>query len=278
LRISSSGLTLNLSTIQTEGLKPHEEVIEEAVKKLTDEIRRDGVVRDPLIVDEASRVILDGTHRFTALKRLGCRFIPCCLLDYMNPQISVGSWFRALTVESPNSIAENVLSNLKLDYSKNPFPNDKYGPNAIILTKDANEFSLRTSDTLARCRIAAAIEKGIVNDSHKVTYLSELLAMQWLRSDRANFVIALPPFTKEIIREYGSAGVLFPHKVTRHVIPSRPLAIDVPVDLLTDIRVSDQEVSEGFDKLLAGRKLDRRPPGSVINGRRYDEELLVFSP
>jgi len=278
LRISSSGLTLNLSTIQTEELKPHEEVIEEAVRKLTDEIRRDGVIKDPLIVDETSRVILDGMHRFSALKRLGCKFAPCCLLDYMSPQISVGSWFRAWTVESANSVAEKALSGMKLNYSKSRLnPNYDHGSNAIILTEDGNEYSLRISDTLERCRIAVAVERGMVNDGHKVTYLSEPIAIQWLRSGRANFVITLPPFTKEIVRESGSAGVLFPHKVTRHVIPSRPMQIDVPLGLLTDPSISYQEVSERFDRLLTGRKLVRRPPGSVINDRRYDEELLLFS-
>ena len=278
LKISSSGLTLNLSTIQTEELKPHEEVIEEAVRKLTDDIRRDGVVRDPLIVDEASRVILDGMHRFSALKRLGCRFAPCCILDYMSPQISVGSWYRTFTVGSADSVAEKALTGMKLNYSKSRLnPNDDRGSDAIILTEDGNQYSLRITDTLERCRIAVGVEKSMVKDGHKVTYLSEPVAIEWLRSGRANFLIALPDFTKEIIREFGSAGVLFPHKVTRHVIPSRPMGTDVPLGLLTDPGVSYQAVSERFDKLLSERKLVRRPPGSVINDRRYDEELLIFS-
>ena len=266
--------------VRIEELKPHEEVIEALVAKLTREIREDGIVRDPLIVDQKDDVILDGMHRFNSLKRLECRFAPCCLLDYMNPQITVGSWFRVFTVEGTNSVAQEILSTMNLDYSVNQL--DKTGfafqPATLIVTKDGNGFFMRHSiDIPEHCRIATNIEKQMVKSGHKVTYLSESLAIQWLESDRANFMVVLPAFTKDAIRKFGSEGLLLPHKVTRHVIPSRPMEIDVPLSLLTDRNISLQEADEKLDELLAGRKMERIPPGSVIDGRRYDEELIVFS-
>jgi hypothetical protein len=265
--------------IEIEELKPHEEVIEEAVAKLTREIREDGIVRDPLIVEQEDHVILDGMHRFSSLERLNCRFAPCCLLDYMSPQIMVGSWFRVFTVEGAESLAQGILSNMKIDYSLSHVDStDGYNPDTVILTKGQNGFSLRNStNVLDRCRIAASIEKRMVQEGHRVTYLSEALAIQWLRSERANFVIVLPVFTKDMIRKFGSEALLLPHKVTRHIIPSRPLAIDVPLSLLTDPQITRQEANEKLGELLARRRIDRSPPGSVIDGRQYDEELLVFS-
>ena len=260
-------------------LKPHEEVIEEIVEKLANDIRQDGIVRDPLIVDQEHLVILDGMHRFNSLKRLGCRFAPCCMLDYMSPLIQVGSWFRALTVHDARLMAESVLSRLELEYSpKQTDAMQGYDSNTIILTENSTGFSLKTSkDELERCRTAATIEKQLIGDGLKVAYLSESLALQWLRSGRANFVIVLPEFTKEEICEFGMEGVLLPHKVTRHVIPSRPMAIDVPLNLLMDPTISRKEADGRLGKLLMGRRVDRKPPGSVIDGRKYDEELLVFS-
>lgn len=265
--------------MEIEELKPHEEVIEELVAKLTREMREDGIVRDPLIVEQEEHVILDGMHRFSSLERLRCRFAPCCLVDYMSPQIMVGSWFRVFTVEEADSVAQRILSSMKLDYSLSRVdPTDTYEPSTVILTKGQKGFSLRDpTNVLERCRIAASIEKRMVQDGHRVTYLSEALAIQRLSSERANFVIVLPVFTKDTIRKFGSEGLLLPHKVTRHVIPSRPLAIDVPLSLLTEPRISRQEADEKLGELLAGRKIDRRPPGSVIDGRRYEEELLLFS-
>ena len=265
--------------VEIEELKPHEEIIEEIVAKLTREIREDSVVRDPLIVDQEDHVILDGMHRFSSLERLNCRFAPCCLLDYMSPQIMVGSSFRVFTVEGPKSVAEGTLRNMNLDYSLGRVDSiNRYNPDTIILTKSQNEFSLHNStNILDRCRIAADIEKRMVQDGHRVTYLSEALAIQSLTSGRANFLVVLPSFTKDMIRKFGSEGLLLPHKVTRHVIPSRPLEIDVPLSLLKDPHITRQEADQKLGELLAGRRIDRRPPGSVIDGRRYDEEILVFS-
>jgi len=265
--------------VEIDELKPHEEVIEKAVVKLTEEMRKDGFVRDPLIVDQEEHVILDGMHRFDVLKRLGCRFAPCCLLDYMSPQISVGSWFRVFNVEDAKSSAQELLSTMKLDYAVNQLDViGQYDADAIILTRGGNEFLLSKSiGILERCRIATDIEKQIVRDGLRVTYLSETLALESLMSEQANFLIVLPAFTKETIRKLGSEGVLLPHKVTRHVIPSRPLEIDVPLPLLTDPMITCREADERLGELLANRRVDRRAPDSVIDGRRYDEELLVFS-
>jgi hypothetical protein len=117
----------------------------------------------------------------------------------------------------------------------------------------------------------------MVSDGHRVSYLSESLAIQSLTSEDTIFLVVVPAFAKETIRKLGLDGVLLPHKVTRHVIPSRPLEIDVPLGLLTAPKISCREADQKLGELLADRKIDRRPPGAVIDGRRYDEELLVFS-
>ena len=280
LEISSSGLNLRLSMIEVGELKPHEEVIDEVAEKLSRAIRADGEVRDPLIVDQEDYVILDGMHRFSALKRLNCRFAPCCLLDYDSPKIKVGSWFRLFTVNDPTAVAQNLFSKMNLNCSKRQVDAAilSYDTESIILTKDGTIFSLPSPlDPVERCRTATNIEKHLVSDGYKVTYLSEDNAMQRLISDRASLAIAMPVFRKEEIRDFGLEGRLLPHKVTRHVIPSRPLAVDIPLTLLTNATTSRQEADNELSELLARRRIDRKPPGSIVEGRRYDEELLVFS-
>ena len=277
--ISSSSLKLRLSMLDIEELKPHEEVIQDIVAKLSSEIRIDGVVRDPLIVDEVDHVILDGMHRFNALKRLGCRFAPCCLLDYNDPRISVGSWFRTFTFEEPDSAVQKALSNLGLENSTTKLSEiSNYDPDAIALTRDGSQFSLQGSmSVLERCRTAASIEIDMVKQGREVTYLSEAQAGQRLASGAASLMIILPVLTKDEVRTFGKEGSLFPHKVTRHVIPSRPLAVNVPLSLLTDVKLSTREADREFNRLLSARDVARKPAGSVIDGRHYDEELIIFS-
>lgn len=73
-------------------LRPHEEVDPDRADELADRIRRDGYVEAPIVVETRHHVILDGHHRFEALRRLGCRRIPVYLVDYDSPKIHVTLW------------------------------------------------------------------------------------------------------------------------------------------------------------------------------------------
>lgn len=263
-------------------LRPHEEIIPSIVRTLADEVAREAKLRDPLIVDREYHVILDGMHRFNSLKQLKCRFIPCCLVNYDSPLIKVGSWFRLFKVEKEETTAEELLREAKLNYSKQHVDLERleYSDQTIIITRSGPEFLLPDPmDPIQRSRTAVAVEKAMVKRGYAVKYLSEITAMEELKNaGDSNFVISLPIFTKHQIREFGLTGQLLPHKVTRHVIPSRPLEIDVPLQMLTDKEISLEEANRKLGEFLAGRHIDKRPAGSVVEGRRYEEELLIFRP
>jgi hypothetical protein len=266
--------------VEVDELKPHEEVVDPIVVSLAGKIQSQGQLRDPLMVDQEDYVVLDGMHRFSSLKLLKCRFIPCCLLDYSSPQIKVGSWFRLFRVDEAELLAETLLTEGGLDHSKQhlDFGAMNYNSQAIILTENGTEFILpEPIDPIERARTAVRLEKAMVKRGHAVTYLSETAAVRELKSGEVNFVISIPIFTKQQIREFGLEGRLLPHKVTRHVIPSRPLGVNVPIKLLTDSAISREEADRKLGELLAARRVERKPAGSLVDGRRYEEELLVFS-
>jgi hypothetical protein len=83
---------------------------------LTDQIAKDGALFKPIVVDEQTRVILDGHHRFEALKRLGCRRIPAYLVDYMDGAIEVMTWPGAVV----NAITKDEIISMGL--SDNVYP------------------------------------------------------------------------------------------------------------------------------------------------------------
>jgi len=279
LQISSSSLTFRLSLLGIDELKPHEEVVEKSVKSLASEIMAQGEVRDPLMVDQDDYIILDGMHRFSSLKALKCRFAPCCLLDYDNGNIKVGSWFRLFIVDKADGAAEDLLRTSTLAYSKRKatLENISYSPQTVVMTGDGTVFSLSDADPVQCARTGVLLEREMVKKGHAVEYLSEIMAIQKLRSGEVNFVISLPIFTKQQIRNCGMEGNLLPHKVTRHVIPSRPLRINVPLSLLRDQDISLPEADLRLNEILARKQMTTRPPGSIVEGRRYEEELLVFS-
>ena len=266
--------------IEADALKPHEQSVAEIVKSLAKEMLNRGEVRDPLIIDKETYVILDGTHRFGSLELLKCRFVPCCLVDYQSPQIKVGSWFRLFLVRQAESLAEELLKEFNLTYSKQRIQPALVvtEPRAVLLTEDGIGFYLpEQKNPLKLTETAVLLEKAMATRGHTAQYSSEAMAWHQFKSRAVNFVIQLPNFSKKQIREFGLQHLLLPHKVTRHVIPSRPLHIDVPLDLLRDTRISQSDADSRLGELLNQKRVETKPAGSVVDGRMYEEELLVFS-
>jgi hypothetical protein len=266
--------------VEIDALSPHEEVIESIVESLAKEMSVEGLVRDPLMVDQGECVILDGMHRFGALKHLKCRFVPCCLVDYDSSKIQVGSWYRLFLVKDPESTAEQLLGDNGIDGLKEEgeVSNITCNHRAIILTDKGSRFVLPESvEMIDRARMAVRLEKAMLKAGHLVDYQSEVVAIERLKARGANLVISLPIFSKQQVREFGLQKRLLPHKVTRHVIPSRPLRADIPLELLRDEAGSRVETEKKLGEMLAERHVERKPPGSTVDGRRYQEELLLFS-
>ncbi len=60
-------------------IKQHEQIRKAHLKEIKAQIEADGFIDDPIIVDKNTMIILDGHHRFNALKLLGLHAIPVFL-------------------------------------------------------------------------------------------------------------------------------------------------------------------------------------------------------
>lgn len=77
--------------LQIDQLRPHEKGSPVYLELLRREILRDGMLRYPIVADEKTRVVLDGMHRWLALKSIGYKAIPVLLVDvFQKPAIRVG--------------------------------------------------------------------------------------------------------------------------------------------------------------------------------------------
>lgn len=80
-----------VTLLQVDQLKPHEKGSPLYFELLQREILKDGILKYPIIADERTHVILDGMHRWLALKSLGYELIPVILIDaFRNEKIHVG--------------------------------------------------------------------------------------------------------------------------------------------------------------------------------------------
>jgi hypothetical protein len=80
-----------VTLLRVDELKPHEKGSPLYLDLLKKEILKDSVLKYPIIADEKTHVILDGMHRWLALKSLGYELIPVILVDvFKNHKIRVG--------------------------------------------------------------------------------------------------------------------------------------------------------------------------------------------
>ena len=80
----------------------------------TREIKMDGLLMKPIVVDAKTKVVLDGHHRLEALRQLGCSKIPVYYVNYGSEKIGVMSMVKGLEITKARVI-EAALE-------ENPFP------------------------------------------------------------------------------------------------------------------------------------------------------------
>lgn len=276
-RIQHPKLTLKLSLEPVDRLHIHEEVIESALRRLVEEIRADRVVKHPVIVDEKTMVVLDGMHRVAALKELRCRLIPACLVDYDNPNILVSSWCRGIAGENLGR-AVRLIEGLGLEVVGRPLEEavGMLGREGVVAVVVSNQGCLTVHGDVGDVKDVydevKRMESALRSEGYRVEYLTEDDALRMARSGRLLASIVLPKVSKEAVRRVALRGEVFAHKTTRHVIPARPMFLNVPLDWL---RMGYEEANRLLYRNLSGRRVRRLPGGTVLD-RRYEEELYVF--
>lgn len=277
--IDRGGLKLDIALVETSRLLLHEETIPEMLEALAQEIEEDGVLKAPVIVDGETMVVLDGMHRVEALRVLGCRFAPICLVDYQNPEIRVESWCRTISKPFNAKEAAKIAGELGLKLSPRQLGNISNASGAFTLLrfKDAKyEVAAPVPGLMPAFDAVRELELRLRTSGFEVGYETEGDAEEKLVRGDVGAILSPPQIGKRQVIEIATRGRVFAFKATRHIVPARPVGVDVPLSLLRDSRVSVERANERLTVLLQWRMLRHEPPGGLWNGRRYDEDLYVF--
>ncbi len=273
-------LELDITIFDIADLYLHEEVVPELLDELVRVIDSDGYLKHPVIVDGGSHVVLDGMHRVAALEELGCVRVPVCFVDYESPAISVGCWYRAIRggggagrvaaeVEKMGFVVEEIENIDKSGIGVSPVI-------AAIETVDRAFFVRASFGGLREAYdFVRDVEEGLRMVSFEVLYETEGDALRMLRGGLVDVVLLTPRLTKECIVMTALAGEVFCYKATRHVVPARPLHVDVPLGWLGGDRGLG-EVRDELGRMLRRKRLRHVIAGSVFGGRRYEEDVYVF--
>jgi hypothetical protein len=90
-------------------LNPHEDVIESHIDYIAKDIVASGYIKYPIVVDSRTLIILDGHHRAEILKRLGIKYIPAFLVDYIQDYIDVYPLRKDIPVSKTSIIDMAIL-------------------------------------------------------------------------------------------------------------------------------------------------------------------------
>jgi len=278
-QLSHPKLKLELKLEKIEKLRIHEEVIPSLVERLSNQIQRDALIKHPIIVDKRSLVVLDGMHRLAVLQHLGYRLIPVCLVNYEDPNILVKRWFR--TVQGMKGMSGGKFLDVLrgLGYPITEVPEEELdsaidGRGALmgITTLEGCCILRGNAESVSeKYQHVKRLENSLRGLGFRVGYGTEE-ALRRLKLGELLAVVITPKARKEDVIRTALSGKLLIHKSTRHIIPARPLFVNVPLKWL---KMDLERANELFVRSLRRRRLRRLPPGSVLD-RLYEEELYIF--
>ncbi len=272
--INNARIPILLALKPITGLKAHERIVPEDLNQLLIAVRRDPVLRHPLIADRETGLVLDGTHRLAALTELECRLAPCALVNYSDPKIRVERWFRTVLGRSLREFASKITGRVRETKSTSEAEECLATRHCYASLEDERlRLVLPSPDTnpASMARRAFEIEQTARDAGMKVSYGDNKSFP--LKHGPGFFLSTIRMEKPEVVESALERG-LFPPKTTRHIVPSRPLGINVPVEWLKEESIS--EANSRFIEHLRTKKVKRLPEGSWVGSRRYQEEVIIF--
>jgi len=254
---------LELTVEKVDELLPHEEVIPEHLERLKAAFTVSLYQRNPVIVDFRSGCVLDGTHRWAAMRALGFKWIAVCRVDYFNPLVELDSWARVYRVGGPLNI-EEFLSDVELEHIDLEEGSER---DLLVVSQETYRVPYR-SVWEAYTKLKVVDERF----SNQLQVKPLYVARSSVGKVSVHEVAVLPPrLRKDEVVELSKKRLLLPPKSTRHVVPARPMGVNVPLKLLSSEK-GGADLVEEF--LRQKRPLLVKPP--IFLDREYKEAILYF--
>jgi hypothetical protein len=285
--IQSESLRLELEILPVASLFAHERLLAAVADRLSLEFRSAAYLENPVIVDR-NDIVLDGNHRVHVFKRLQFKHIAVCRIDYMHKEARLRYWFRLLanvkSIDRLKKISEEFRGRFEYVRDKAALESimaenfaccgiqhgEVFG--VLVFDHEVAEDAVSAYDLLENLQ-ARLGEEGIVVEYIPCQYAHKREFCRCLTDEHV--ILWTPQITKEMVVQAAKEERLFAPKTTRHLIPARPLNINIPTAWLKE-DVALEDVNERFMEHLKAKGLRRLAPGQVISGRYYEEELFVF--
>ncbi|HEV2226628.1 MAG TPA: ParB N-terminal domain-containing protein [Nitrososphaerales archaeon] len=244
------------------------------MESLAAQMDRDGLQKDPIIVDRVSGTVLDGMHRLAAFSRLGISKAACCSVDYDSGAVTLSRWARVYALprgESLASVLESLSITRRVSLADAVEALGRKEVGLAVLTSDAAHVPTQPTDLKATFELVLGLDSFSEKKGWRRDFVPEDdldLSLQ----EKRNVVILVQKLTKDDVVSAAKSRNLFPCKTSMHRIDPRPVAVNFP---LAELNVA---TTEGLRELLKGKRERLLPADSVYGGRRYKERLLLLNP
>ena len=285
--IESESLRLELEIARLDSLLLHERTLPDAAESLLVEFRNLVTIENPIIVDRQN-IVLDGNHRTFVLMKLGFTYIPVCRIDYLHECAKLKYWFRLFENVRDPGVLRKVVLNLHGTFEevtgREALERRLGEKGACFGVQQGNAFAVvRFPEDVVKDALSAydmvetiqdrLLEGGLRVDYIPCQYLDEEKFCDCLKGE--TLVLWTPRISKEMVVHAAGRKKLFAPKSTRHLIPARPIHVNVPAPWLKE-SIPLETLNQRFVAFLRQKKMQHLPPGQVVNGRYYEEELFVF--
>lgn len=261
------------------------------VQRLADQIKREGHLKNPVLVADIPAqskpedstpqgsqklLVLDGIDRVSALKLLGFADVLVQKVDYADESVELSSWDHLIFKISQDQLIEK-LGKLDLEISPCEWSWKKEAlehPQTVchLLFRNRSGLVLSQRDASLRKRVISLFSIIAVYRSFWEIYHPGLEVDPSFAFDdfeKSTAINTLPVFKKEQVLDLVSRRILFPFGVTRFVIPQWVLGLEISCSVLGS-KAPLSEKNLFLKELLSYRMKSKK-------AKFYQESVFLFN-
>ncbi len=239
-RISVETKYIEPVLIDVDKFVAHEEIVPGRLRDLVEKIRREGVVDMPIIAAPIpgtdKYLIVDGHHRWAAVKELGYRKIPAIIVDYFDPSIRLETWYPAFRGRIEDFLEEARKSSLRVEECP---PHNSVeeladsGRYAFIVVGKGNTCYVIPGGVDEQKKVSKILSKLNIEDKIILYYYGvRREALEDLEKGEIDYLLLRKPPTKQEVIQLVKQGKVYSPKTTRHILPYKPAFTNTPLEKL----------------------------------------------
>jgi hypothetical protein len=273
----------DLRFVPVQSLVPHEQHDLQRMRPLIQGFREQAVLKNPPIVallpgspEDAPRyMVLDGANRATAAREAGLPHIVVQVARYEDPWVHLSTWHHALSEATRDDLLGSCKSIRGLECRDEALLSAR----AQVARREALAYAVHEGEVVTVFRGGTTLEErnqllnAIVDtyrESRRFYRMStESFEVAKERHPDVRTLVVFPHFDPAEVVELATSGALLPAGVTRHLIRWRALRVNVPMDRMTDTKLSLEQKNRWLETWLAEKWTQRQV-------RFYEEPTVLF--